>query len=115
MNIFEYAFQNEVMFEHQCAEIGYKRQTTFFSDLSIAEVYGVASLKDTYNKIIKSWLGDVVYFTEFVMCLNWKIHQHFDRNQTLAEVYNELFVKANKMAYDTYTGDELSYYIRTTD
>lgn len=29
MNIFEYAYQNEVMFEKQCAEIGYKRQTTF--------------------------------------------------------------------------------------
>lgn len=41
MNIFEYAYQNEVMFEKQCAEIGYKRQTTFYSDLSIAEAYGI--------------------------------------------------------------------------
>lgn len=31
MNVFEYAYRNEVLFENQCAEIGYKRQTTFIA------------------------------------------------------------------------------------
>lgn len=115
MNIFEYAYQNEVMFEKQCAEIGYKRQTTFYSDLSIAEAYGIKGVKDTYKRVVKSWLTNVVYFTEFVMCLNWKIYQHYQKNPVLARAYNELWVEADKLAYNTYKGEDLEYYLRTTD
>ena len=95
MNIFEYAYQNEVMFEKQCAEI--------------------KGVKDTYKRVVNSWLTNVVYFTEFVMCLNWKIHQHYQKNPALARAYNDLWVEADKLAYNTYKGEDLGYYLRTTD
>ena len=115
MNVLEYAHRNEVMFENQCNEIGYKRQTTFYSDLSIAEFYDIGAVKDTYKRVVNSWLTDVEYFTEFVMCLNWKIHQHCQKNPALARAYNDLWVEADKLAYNTYKGEDLEYYLRTTD
>ena len=56
-----------------------------------------------------------MYFTEFVMCLNWKIYQHYQKNPALARAYNELWVEADKLAYNTYKGEDLEYYLRTTD
>ena len=55
MNVIEYAHRNEVMFENQCNEIGYKRQTSFYSDLSIAEFFGIDAVKDTYKRVVNSW------------------------------------------------------------
>lgn len=115
MNVIEYAHRNEVMFENQCNEIGYKRQTSFYSDLSIAEFYGIDAVKETYNNIVKHWSNDVVYFSEFVLCLNWKIHQHYQKNPALARAYNNLWVEADKLAYNTYKGEDLEYYLQTID
>lgn len=115
MNVFEYAYRNEVLFENQCNEIGYKRQTTFYSDLSIAEFHGINAVKETYKRVVNSWLTNVVYFTEFVMCLNWKISQHYQKNPALARAYNDLWEKADNIAHNMYHGDDLKYYISTTD
>ena len=115
MNVLEYAHRNEVMFENQCNEIGNKRQTTFYSDLSIAEFYGIGAVKDTYKRVVNSWLTDVEYFTEFVMCLNWKIYQHYQKNAALARAYNDLWEEADDIARNMYHGDDLKYYLSTTD
>lgn len=116
-NIFHYAAAEEkCVFERQAAECGYERKTTFFSDLSIAEWYGASSVRDTFNRAVSAWLHDVVYFTEFVMCLNWKIWEWNARgNDELALVYDELWRKANDLACDTYKGEDADYYYRTTD
>ncbi len=37
MNVFQYAAREEAAFRAQAQEIGYKPQTTFYNDLSIAE------------------------------------------------------------------------------
>ena len=78
-NVFMYGACEERVFERQASECGYERKTTFFSDLSLAEWLGAASVRDTYNNVVKSWFNDKVYFTEFVMSLNWKIWEQHAR------------------------------------
>lgn len=115
-NVLVYGACEEKVFERMASECGYTRKTTFFSDLSIAEWLGVDSVRDTYNNVVKSWLNDKVYFTEFVMSLNWKIWEQNARgNEELARVYDELWKKADALVLDTWKGENLQYYLQTTD
>ena len=95
---------------------GYEPKTTFYEDFSIADAFGVAAVKDTYKRALE--MADFMgyeYLTELVMALNWKIWEHYEKNDTLAELYNDLWEKASEHAQETLTGEELSYYYRTTD
>ena len=93
----------------------YKPKTTFFSDLSIAECFGVNAVKDTYKQVIKSWGKNIIYMTEFTMCLNHKIWQLNKIDRPMAEVYDELWRKACDYVTSHFKGEDLSYYYRVTD
>ena len=95
--------------------IGYEEKTTFWSDFSIADAFGVDAIRDTYKRAFKEWKNDHVYLTELVMVLNHKIWQWYERNETIARVYNELWEKTDNYAMNHLKGDELTYFIRTTD
>ncbi len=97
------------------AQIGYRPFTTFFEDFSIADAFGVGAIRDTYDRVFNEWKGDFKYLTEFVMILNWKIWEHYESNKTYAEVYDELFHKAQAYALENLKGRELSYFYSTTD
>lgn len=49
------------------------------------------------------------------MILNWKIWQHYEKNDELATLYNTLWEKADAYACENLKGEELSYFYRTTD
>lgn len=97
------------------AMTGYRPFTTFFEDFSTAEAFGVNAVRETYNRAFKEWKSDYKYFTELVMVLNWKIQEHYQRNDTLARLYNELWATADSWACDNLKGEELSYFYDTTD
>ena len=115
MNIFEYAAKNEICFEEFLNAVGKERKTTFFSDLSIAECYGIESIQDTVKRVVKSWKDDVVYMSEFVIALNQKIWQHYEKNDAYAELYNDLWEKADNYACTHLKGDALSFFYTITD
>lgn len=94
---------------------GYKPFTTFYEDFSIADNLGIAAIKDTYKLAFNSWKSNYKYITEFIMALNWKIHEHYGRNDAYAEVYDELWREADEWAMDNLKGEALQYYLRTTD
>lgn len=95
---------------------GYKPQTTFYTDFSIADQFGADAIKDTYKRCFNSWKDDYVYLTELVMALNWKIWEHHDAgNSKYAEVYDDLWRKTDRYACENLEGEELSYFYRTTD
>ena len=94
---------------------GYETFTTFWEDFSIADRFGIYAIKDTYNRAFNEWKGDYKYLTELVMILNWKIWQHYEKNNEYAEVYNDLWSEADEYAYENLKGEELAYYYRTTD
>lgn len=121
-NVFNYAASEEKHFEELVSMAGYNRLTTFYSDLSVAEWYDKKSVKETYKNVCKNWIDDYRYFTEFVVCLNYKAWEHADRGNTeLSEFYSELYYNARDLFYDYYKGDDpksveaRDYFFRITD
>lgn len=119
MNVLQYAAICERMFEANLENVGtYKRKTTFYSDLSIAEWFGVDEIKDTFNRVMKSWLDDYEYMTEFIMSLNWKSFEHYHRgNDKLVDLYRDLQYKAQDKFYKHYKKNQkaLDYFYEVTD
>lgn len=119
MSVFEYANVCTKAFEANLGNVGnYRRRTTFYADLSIAEYYGEANVKDTYNQVMKEWLDNIEYITEFVLCLNWKCWEHHGRdNRELAVLYHDLYYKAVGEVMEHYKNDQKSllYYYEITD
>jgi len=94
---------------------GYKPLTTFYQDFSIADKFGIPAIKDTFQRVFKEWKEDYKYFTEFVMVLNWKIFEHYERNDDYARLYDSLWKQADKYAIDNFKDKEAEYYYATTD
>ncbi len=102
---------------------GYKPCTTFWQDFSIADFFVLNgqepnAVQDTHNR---SWpqmqeksLG-IKGLTEYIMVLNWKIHEHYPKNNALAIIYDKLWKETDAWAMDNLKGDDLSYYLETTD
>lgn len=96
----------------------YKRKTTFWSDFTIAEPYGVSALMDTYKRGLLYAKTDYEAFTELVMILNWKIWDHFEAgNMPLAKAYNNLWLKSQADYNNTFKSNKeaMHYYYETTD
>lgn len=116
MNILQYAYASQAAFSSALLEnTGYRTMTTFWADLTIAEHYGAAGVRETYDRVCTEWRGNYKYFTEFVLCLNHKIWQHYKSNKEIAAVYDELWRAADKWAYDNFTGEAAQYYFEVTD
>lgn len=101
------------------SQTGYKPKTTYWQDFSIADKFGEKAVQDTYGRSmndLKNGVGGVVYLTEFVMVLNWKIWQHHDSdNDSLARLYDRLWREADQYACNTLKGEDADYYYQTTD
>ena len=69
---------------------GYKPKTTFYTDFSIAEWFGIDAVKDTYERAFKEWKSDYIYLTELAMCLNWKSWEHSQKNKEFMELRKAL-------------------------
>ena len=95
---------------------GYKPKTTFYEDFSIADRFGAAAVKDTFRRCMAEWKRNCEYLTELVMAMSWKVNEHYcSGNMSLAELYQDLYEKADTYAKDNLTGDDLKYYYLTTD
>lgn len=94
---------------------GYKPRTTFYEDFSIADQFGIPAIRDTYCRAFNSWQNNIEYMTELVMVLNWKIWEHYNKNHMLAEMYEELFSKSEQWVFDHFDGEDMQYFLRTTD
>lgn len=97
------------------AMTGYKPLTGIYRDFSIADRFGVSAIKDTYKRAFDEFKSDYKLLTELVMALDWKIWEHYETNEKLAKVYNDLWGKADRYCTGHLKGDELSYFFRTTD
>lgn len=97
------------------AMTGYTPKTTFYTDFSIADNFGKSAIEDTYRRAFGEWKKNVVYLTELVMALNWKIWEHYGRNDEYARLYQELYEKADRYACENLKGDDLMYFYSTTD
>lgn len=97
-------------------EVGYDPKTTFWDDFSIADVFGIDAVKDTFDRAFSEWKTNHVYLTELVLVLNHKLWQHYSRKkEELARCYERLWRVAENYALETLKDDELEYYYRITD
>lgn len=117
--ILAYAANEEKMFEKTLENFGtYRRKTTFFADLSIAERFGADAIRQTFDKVEKNWLGNVEYFTEFILALNHKAWEWDARcDEAYSKLYAELYYEADERFNANYEHDEaaLEYYFQVTD
>ena len=93
---------------------GYETITTYYGDFTIAEAFGLDAVRDTYKKAVKDWAHNYKYFTEIVLVLNHKIWEHYQNNEPLARLYDELWREADGIAAE-WTGEAAEYYFNVTD
>lgn len=98
------------LFDYECI-------TTFWQDFSIAELMGgTPAIKDTFNRAFKKWKNNHIYLTELVMVMNHKMCGYYEYgNMQWSKLYQELYEKSNDYAWENLKGEELQYFIRTTD
>ena len=113
--VLEYGARQQANFAANFAETGHAPKTTFYGDLSIAEYYGPDGVRETFDRVKKEWGQNAEYWTEFVICLNWKIWQWNEQNDELAALYDTLWRQADQHAAETFTGEDLAYYYEITD
>ena len=96
--------------------MGYETITTFGMDFTIADAFGIDAVKDTFKRAFAEWKSDYKYLTELVMVLNLKTWEHFENgNEPLFRVYNDLWLQADSYACENLKGEELDYFLETTD
>ena len=107
-NIFEYAAYCEKMFERNLEEIKQgERKTTFYKDLSLAEVFDSESVIDTIQRALKEYIYDEQYIAEMALSVNWKSWEHKARgNEGWCKLYADLYYKIDDIIYDAYADDE---------
>lgn len=92
---------------------GYQTITTYFDDFSIAERFGKSAIRDTFKRAMLN--TDYKMMTELCLVLNHKIWFNYGRNDELAELYNELWMKCDNWCCHHLKGEELKYFYRITD
>lgn len=91
--------------------------TTFWSDFTIADQFGLDIVQDTYDRIFEQWKSDYRYLTDLVMALNHKIWQHWEKDpeSPYATLYDDLWRQTDSYAMENLTGAKLKYYLEVTD
>lgn len=92
-------------------------ETTFWSNFTIADHFGIEAVKDTYKRGLDYALLDVHYYAELALVLNHKIWEHYKQNNlALAKLYDELWREVDGKAYDFFTNEkEQHIYFQMTD
>lgn len=94
----------------------YECITTFWTDFTIADRFGIDAIRDTFNRAFNEWKSDYKYLTELVIVLNHKIWEHYEsHNIDASMLYDELWKYADNYACENLKGEELTYFYNTTD
>lgn len=98
---------------------GYKMQSTFFSDFSIANPYGLNAIKDTWQRAFNEWKDNYIYLSELSIVLNVMMWKHYDEHlevqSEICELYKNLYIQTDEYASNNLKGEELDFYIKLLD
>ncbi len=112
---FTHLNNGDMTFREFMRENGYELQTTFWSDFSIADSFGLPAVRDTFRRAFEEWKGNYKYLTELVLVLNHKIWQYHETRPEFASLYQSLWEQADQYAAENLKDDELGYFLDTTD
>ena len=116
MNKLQEAIISQYNFTAQMEQLGYETQTTFYQDFSIADIFGVKAVKETYDTAFAGWKSSIVYITELNLVLNHKIWEHYHaKNEELTILYDLLWKELDQWCMDNLKGSDLEYFLRVTD
>lgn len=88
----------------------------FWQDFSISEHWGINAIQDTYNRASSEWKTNAEYITSLVITLNHKIWYWYDKgNIEYSKLYDKLWRELDEWCMDNLKGEDLEYYIQTTD
>ena len=96
-------------------ENGYELQTTFWIDFTVADLFGLSAIQDTFNRAFEEWKDNYKYLTELILVLNHKIWQYHETKPEVAELYDSLWRQADRYAIENLKGGELDYFCEMTD
>ena len=95
---------------------GYTQRTTFWDDFTIAERFGLPAIKDTYKNAFNSWKTDVVFITELVLVLNWKMLYMDERHMTEKSVmYYKCWVESSNWCERHLEAGAYEYFLNVID
>lgn len=98
-----------------CELTGYTCITTYYEDLSIAENFGISSIKETLQRAAEHAKVDYQMLTELVMMVNWKSWRWADENPKLSQFYAKEYYRLYEYALNNLNRDEIDYFCRTLD
>ena len=87
----------------------------FMQDFRIADHFGEDAIRDTYNRAFNEWKDNVRYFASLVMTLNHLIWFWYERDDSRARLYDELWRKADEWGCEHLKGADAEYYFRFLD
>ena len=95
----------------------WRPETLYWQRFSIAEQFGKEEINRVYEEIFEESKNNYKLLTELVMVLNHKSWQHCKDlyNSSFCEFYSKLFDKVKTYALNNLSGNELQYYLNTTD
>lgn len=93
---------------------GYEPKTTYYTDFSIADRFGIEAIKDTFKRAFEAHKDNTIYGTELAMVLNWKSWEH-QNNPKLCRLYVDLYYKMDEYIGNHWTKEQQRYYYKTTD
>ena len=90
--------------------------TTFWSDFTIADAFGINAVKDTFKRAFEEWRDDYRYLTDLAIVLNHKCWQHYENgNAKMSQLYQDLYYEADGYALDNLKGEEFDYCWKKVD
>ena len=95
---------------------GYTQRTTFWDDFTIAERFCLHAIERTYRNAFNSYKTDVVFITELVLVLNWKMLYMDERHMTeKSEMYYKCWVELSNWCERHLEAGAYEYFINVTD
>ena len=83
---------------------GFKFETNVREVFTEAETDDNVDIEELYRQLFRKWRNDVKMVAELSMCLNRKLWEHHEKgNESLAELYNRLWMKVHDYALDVFT------------
>ena len=99
----------------QILENGYEIKTTFWSDFSIADAFGIDAIKDTFNRAFSEWKNNTEYVTELACVMSWKSCAWYKKNNEYSTLYAEYYHKVDEWCMNNLKGKDMNYYLKWTD
>lgn len=99
----------------QILENGYEIKTTFWSDFSIADAFGIDAIKDTFNRAFSEWKNNTEYVTELACVMSWKSCAWYEKNNEYSTLYADYYHKVDEWCMNNLKGKDMNYYLKWTD